>query len=499
MAYLWAGKFSYHHALWSWVTYGGAALLVLLNHFVHHDNPKRMGLRLDNFRAGAKLFGGFTLLAGGVIAAAGLRWGEFGRIGADAAVVYALWAVLQQHLLQNFLRLRSGEIFPLWCRSWAGVLLAASLFALYHLPNPSLMVFSFLGAAAWCAFFSRVPSLPWAAFSQTALTLLLVVFFKFNLLDQFAVGKPGYRYDFYGGGVKVAGGVDSTGAPFVATVPGPDRGVSALVRIFDPAGARKTEWVAFEGLDFSAELAVGDLGFGPGDEIVLTPGPGAGNPSLLRIFTPEGERLGEFEVPELDQGYGLWTSIACGKIYVCPGPAPGAKATVLEMAPDGRPLNRWSFENLGLVNGVRAAAVCGEREGRLLLWGTDVSVNPSTVFVFDRAGGSPLGQFETLKTTFGVQIALAGRGDETKLAAAPGPLQGYPLWVRVFDLTGRRLYEFAGEISGQTGCGANLASIDVEGDGVPEWLVGDGACPGQPPLVRVHALDGRPIRSWRAY
>ena len=84
--------------------------------------------------------------------------------------------------------------------------------------------------------------------------------------------------------------------------------------------------MAFEALDFSGEIAVGELGLSPGNEIAVSPGPGNENPPRVRIFDSAGMLLNEFEVPSLDWGYGLWISIGCGKLYLTPGPAPDAPA-----------------------------------------------------------------------------------------------------------------------------------------------------------------------------
>ena len=109
LGYLWWGKFRYHHDLLLTLAYAGGLAVLLLNHFVHGDKLKEMGIRVDNLRSASAWYGTLTLaLAAGVVAT-GLwlseprveRWSDL--------YVYAGWAALQQHLLQNFLRLRSQE------------------------------------------------------------------------------------------------------------------------------------------------------------------------------------------------------------------------------------------------------------------------------------------------------------------------------------------------------------------------------------------------------
>ncbi len=509
MGYLWWGRFDYHHALWSWVAYGGGVTLALLNHVLQRDRLKRLGLRLDNFLSAAADFGGFTLLAGLALVLAGLLYRRaFVPTPLMKVIVYAGWALAQQHFLQNFLRLRSEDLFDYHPqrsdsqrRGWVALLLAASLFALYHLPNPSLTAFTFCGALIWGRLFRRTPSLPWAALSHVGLSVILLGFFRTGLLDQFGVGRPGYRYDYYGGGVKVAGGIDAHEKPFVATLPGPDQGVSASVRVFDIHGRPRAQWVAFEGLDFSGELAVGDLGFGPGDEIAAAPGPGEPNPPLVRIFDVDGNRLSEFWVEGMEQGYGLWIAVACGRIYAAPGPAPGAPQIAVELSPLGRVLRKWKLDLPGLHNGLRVTALCqpsGE-PARLLAWGSDIAVNPSSIFLIDGDDGGLLKVLPTLDTTFGVQAALMRSAGRQAIAVAPGPLAGYPPLIHVIDLDGNLIGNFALGSEGEATCGATVGAVDANGDGVDEILIGSGYCPNQPSTVHVYELDGRPLEEWNAY
>jgi len=124
--------------------------------------------------------------------------------------------------------------------------------------------------------------------SQAVLSLLMLVFFKFSHLDQFEVGMNASRYEAYGDGVQVAAGYDSSGQARIVTAPGPDSGTPSLIRVFDQKGTRLAEWIAFPEFDFSAHLAIGELGFGAGEEVVVAPGPGPPNPPLVRIFDLQG-------------------------------------------------------------------------------------------------------------------------------------------------------------------------------------------------------------------
>lgn len=510
MGYLWWGRFQFHHRFFVILVYLACIGLVLASHLYFGDSWKRLGIRRDNLRPAGREWAVVTLLLVVPVVAAGLIWGHFQLQPWKKVVAYFLWALLQQHLIQNFLRSRSHDLLsgwfpPRWIPATSAVL-AATLFALLHLPNSLFVLLSLLGALVWCSLFNRHPNLYLAAASHFVLAFLLILFFKQGPLQGLAVGKPGHRFEGYGRGVRVAAGYSATGEPRIATLPSADRGVRARVRIFDVRGKRLREWVAFPRLDFSGVIAVGELGFGPGDEIAVAAGPGPSNPARIRIFNLGGHLLRQFRVPDWDFGFGAWIAIGCGSLFVCPGPAPGAPQRVREYAPGGERLADWNFSKLDLINGLRAVALCAPREervpgrqqGDLLLWGSEMSVNPSTLVLASRSGAI-LKSWKTLPTTFGLNVTpLRLEEGREAIAVAPGATAGYPAWVRVFTPEARLIHEFVGE-SGPESCGGTLAAVDVDGDGIDELVVGDGTGSDHPFRVRLFRLDGRLLYHWNAY
>ncbi len=500
LGYLWGAKFEYAHRAYLAIVFAGVLFLTLVNHLVHNDDLGKLGLRFDNLGKATTRYGLATLAACLLIAAAGLVGGRFEAPSWTAILLYMPWAAIQQHLLQNFLRLRATEVLgEKQGTAWGAALLAAALFAAFHLPNPVLVTAAFAGGLLWCGLFTRVPSLPWAVLSQTLITTTLLLFFKYTPLNQFEVGMPGFRYDYYGSGVKVAAGYDAQGKPFVATLPGPDRGVTARIRLYDDAGHPKAGWTAFESLDFSGEIAVGDLGYGPGDEVVVAAGPGRRNPPRVRVYDRQGNPLADFLAEQVGgSGFGAWVSVRCGRIYAGPGPGPGAPQVLAEYSPQGRLLRSWLFDDLGFVNGLRGTGLCPRGEtrepARIVLWASDIAVNPSTVVVVDTRTKvrKPI---ETIRTTFGAQVALVQIEDHLAFALAPGPLRGYPALIAVTTFEGRRLSEFSA-IDDPDSHGANLAAIDIDGDGVEELVLGQGIGPGRLPKVWLFSIEGELRTSW---
>lgn len=508
LAYLWWGRVAYFHGEILIATYLVSIGLVAASHFAFSDRRKELGLRIDNLGPAAIGFGIFTGIA---LTAAG--WVAF-QVQAEPEFrseiwTYAPWAVLQQHLLQNFLRLRASEFLgeprlaAKAAATWRSALMAAVLFSLFHLPGLQLAAFTLAAGFFWCVLYSRTPNLLISSLSQIVLGSFLILFFKPSGFDL-QVGLPGHRYEYYGGGVQVAAGFDDSGTPFVATLPGPDRGVRPLLRIFSVDGELLREWNAFEEFDFSGQLAVGDLGWGPGDEVAIAPGPGSGNPPLVRIFSLKGRVLSEFEAGGFQRSFGAWLGISCKSLFVSSGPAPGSEPLLLQLDSQGAVENRWRLDSLAFANSVKGLGICDNADGgrprSLIAWGSEVSTNSSDIYLADLDSGLPQAwrRIPTFPTTYGVQAALLRRAGELAVAAAPGPLRGYPPWIRIFTFSGEMIADF---VAFETDAphGATLAAVDVDGDGIDELIVGEGIGRGQTATVRVVKLDGSVLHLWEAY
>ena len=492
--YLWWGRFQYFHSAYLTGVQIGFVLLIVGNHWYFRDPLPELGLRIDNLAQALRqilpLTGLVMLLALTAAALAGdyrlERWGDL--------LIYLPWALIQQHGLQNFLFRRFQTLIS---HPGLALVCAAVLFALFHLPNPPLVTATLLGGALWCWGFRRVPNLFAISLSHALLAAPMLVFFKFSLFNQFQIGRPGQRYEAFGDGVLVASGYDAEGKGFIATLPGHDRGRTSLVRLFRPEGSLLTEWVAFEGHEFSGNLGVGDLGYQEGDEIVVAPGPAPGNPSLVRVFNTSGERLSEFEVSSSSYGAGI--AIGNNSIVVTPGPAPGHSAKVMEYSPEGQLIRSWSFGNLQFQNSIRALILeDAQEESDVVVWGTPISTNSSQILLFQEPSQSFL-RWDTYGTTYGLSVSRIHLEDDSEaLVTLPGPLGGYRADLKVFDRLGRELYNFLAH-EDPAACGGNLSTIDLDGDGRDEVVVGEGICPGRRPTVRIMDLDGRLLYQWDAY
>jgi membrane protease YdiL (CAAX protease family) len=88
--------------------------------------------------------------------------------------------VLQTVVLQEARRLNTRD---------RGVLLAALLFAVVHLPNPLLTLTTFIGAVAWCAIFARHPNIVPLAISHALGTLALLYAFDEATTGHLRIGR----------------------------------------------------------------------------------------------------------------------------------------------------------------------------------------------------------------------------------------------------------------------------------------------------------------------
>lgn len=95
-----------------------------------------------------------------------------------------VWGAAQQWVLQTVL-LREGQRAT---SRRAGVILAAALFALLHLPNPLLTAVTFAGGVCWCTIYDRHSNIVPLAFSHALGTLALRYAFDPEALGRLRVG-----------------------------------------------------------------------------------------------------------------------------------------------------------------------------------------------------------------------------------------------------------------------------------------------------------------------
>src|SRR5207342_2781198 len=144
------------------------------------------GLTLREFVPALRATLFFTLPAVLVVLGAGALMGTLHDPGGlvEKVAVLVPWGGAQQWVLQTVvLREARQRTSPAW-----SVVLAAFLFALVHLPNPLLMLMTFIGALGWCAIFIRYPNILPLAGSHAVATLALLAAFDDGLTGRLRIG-----------------------------------------------------------------------------------------------------------------------------------------------------------------------------------------------------------------------------------------------------------------------------------------------------------------------
>jgi membrane protease YdiL (CAAX protease family) len=99
-------------------------------------------------------------------------------------VFLLFWAAGQQFALQTVL-LREAQAVSGRRR---GIWLAALMFAAIHLPNPFLILMTFVGALAWCWIYDRHPNIVPLAVSHALVTLVILYSFDDSITGRLRVG-----------------------------------------------------------------------------------------------------------------------------------------------------------------------------------------------------------------------------------------------------------------------------------------------------------------------
>jgi membrane protease YdiL (CAAX protease family) len=169
-----------------------AFILIFISHRLRRETARELGWRLDNFFEAVRLL----LLPMAVMTAACVAVGWFGgglnlRLWRSSwsyllvPILGIAWGLVQQYVLQAFINRRAQII---WGRGRLSVFAVAAIFAALHLPNPGLVVVTFIGGLIWAAVYQRAPNLPALAISHAAMTWVLISTIPPTLLNNLRVG-----------------------------------------------------------------------------------------------------------------------------------------------------------------------------------------------------------------------------------------------------------------------------------------------------------------------
>ncbi|HTS57441.1 MAG TPA: CPBP family intramembrane glutamic endopeptidase [Terriglobales bacterium] len=171
------------------VSLAAAALVIVLAFHAH--SPEELGL--------AHPFSGalVTVAAGALLVLVITATGSFTRaVGLPQplpwyrAWQYAIWALLQQFILQSFMYLRLESVVG----SRRAVVTAAVLFSVAHIPNPWLVALSLMGAFFFCEMFRRYRNIFPLGLVHAALGLTIAASLPDQWLHHMRVGLGYLRY-----------------------------------------------------------------------------------------------------------------------------------------------------------------------------------------------------------------------------------------------------------------------------------------------------------------
>jgi len=185
--FIWRGQFASPR---SWY---GFPIWLVASFLLHRDTPKTLGMRADNLwpatKQAAIVYGisamgllliGITLRQGSLLPP---NYRSFGRMW-----VYFTFCLLQQIALNSFLM---NRLVSLINRRWLASIVAGSIFAALHWPNPVLVPLTFIGGTAMAWMFARVRNILPLAAGQALLGSLAWWAFPLAWHHMLRVG-PGY-------------------------------------------------------------------------------------------------------------------------------------------------------------------------------------------------------------------------------------------------------------------------------------------------------------------
>lgn len=170
---------------WFWL----AAAWIAFVSLAHRPAGMKLGIGLRGLRNSLWVAGLGAILAGIIMLVAragGTLHPLYGvRPTAEHALMYVIWAIAQQFILQSFFYARLEKLFG---DAHLTVVLAAVLFATAHIPNPVLVPVTLAAGLVTCELFRRYRNIYALGIAHGLVGLALAISLPDSLLRHMRVG-----------------------------------------------------------------------------------------------------------------------------------------------------------------------------------------------------------------------------------------------------------------------------------------------------------------------
>ncbi len=174
-----------------------AAVVIIAFTFLSRKPASELGLELRNLPRSLwpMLIGAVAALVIVMLAiATGSLHVLFGSRPPGAhALLYFVWALVQQFILQSFFYVRVESALG---DNWRSVFVTAFLFCAAHIPNPVLVPATFAGALFFCGFFRKYRTIYPLAVAHGLLGLALAISVPDFIMRHMRVGIAYLHYPF---------------------------------------------------------------------------------------------------------------------------------------------------------------------------------------------------------------------------------------------------------------------------------------------------------------
>jgi len=172
--------------LLTWTALAGIAIAVG-SVVWHRYSPARLGIRIDNLLPAVAVFVPLSLLyaAAAILVCGGFTPQPQAHPWYRGIPWRLTWSFLQEFCLLSFILNRFLDLLH---RSAAAVLAASVLFALLHLPNPFLTLYTLGGGLILTLVFLRFPNLFAATLAHTLASLMASLFIPGAVTGSMRVG-----------------------------------------------------------------------------------------------------------------------------------------------------------------------------------------------------------------------------------------------------------------------------------------------------------------------